>query len=73
MLLIITYILKIYYNSGVTHLLTENKLFIGKNNTKISVYPSWLSCFILLGELPHSAEQVPTVWYVISTQQMVLF
>ena len=43
MLLLITYILNIYYNSGVTHLLTynhDNKLFIEKNNTKISVYPS---------------------------------
>ena len=33
MLLIITYILKIYYNSGVTHLLThnyDNELFIEK-------------------------------------------
>ena len=73
MLLIITYILKIYYNSGATHVLAHNELFIEKNNTKISVYPSWLSSFILLGELPHSAKQVPTVWYVIPTQQMVLF
>ena len=30
MLLIITYILKMYYNSGVTHLLTQNELFIEK-------------------------------------------
>ena len=73
MLLIITYILKIYYNSGVTHLLAHNELFIEKKHTKISVYPSWLSSFILLGELAHSAEQVPTVWYVIPTRQMVLF
>ena len=38
--LIITYILKIYYNSGDTHLLTNNELFIEKTHTKISVYPS---------------------------------
>ena len=40
MLLIITYILKIYYNSGVTYLLAHNELFIEKKHTKISVYPS---------------------------------
>ena len=34
MLLIIKYILKIYYNSGVTHLLTHNELFIEKNTLK---------------------------------------
>ena len=34
MLLIITYILKIYYNSGVTHLLTHNELFIKKTPQK---------------------------------------
>ena len=70
MLLIIKYILKIYYNSGVTHLLTHNELFIEKKTLK---HPSWLSCLILLGKLPHSAKQVPTVWYAISTQQMVFF
>ena len=73
MLLIITYIVKIYYNSDVTHFLPHNELFIEKNNTKISAYPSWLSCFILVGELPHSAERVPKVWYVIPSQQMLLF
>ena len=40
MLLIITYIVKLYYNSGVTHFLPHNELFIEKNNTKISAYPS---------------------------------
>ena len=31
MLLIITYIVKIYYNSDVTHFLTHNELFLEKN------------------------------------------
>ena len=48
MLLHITYILKIYYNCGVTHLVThkhDNKLFIEKNPTKISVYPALICDF----------------------------
>ena len=40
MLLIIIYIVKIYYNSGVTHLLTHNELLIEKKHIKISAYPS---------------------------------
>ena len=34
MLLIITYILKIYYNSGFTHLVTRNELFIETKTLK---------------------------------------